>query len=135
MGTIGQRVRELRKGKGLTQPQLAKQIGIDQSTLSDIERGAGFSADTLMGLAKALVVSADHLMAGRDSLVWPFSEDLHGLVSGLSAEELAKLENVMRAHLGQPPAPAATPAPAAEPDRSYRQPLTVPKKRATRNAA
>lgn len=72
MGTIGGRVRAARKALGLTQPVLAKSVGIDQSTLSDIERGSGFSAEVLMRLAAALEVSAEQIMRGADSATWPF---------------------------------------------------------------
>lgn len=65
MATVGERVRQLRKAKGLTQPILAKAIGIDQSTLSDIERGARFGAETLMCLAEALGTTCEYLMRGR----------------------------------------------------------------------
>lgn len=61
----GGRIRALRKAKGLTQPVLAKAVGIDQSTLSDIERGAGFSAEILMRLAEQLDASCEYIMRGR----------------------------------------------------------------------
>lgn len=72
MVTIGGRVRTARKALGLTQPVLAKTVGIDQSTLSDIERGSGFSAEVLMRLADALELSAEQIMRGADSGTWPF---------------------------------------------------------------
>ena len=50
----GERIRALRKLRGLTQVQLSKRLGIDQSTLSDIERGASFSAGGLVKLADEL---------------------------------------------------------------------------------
>jgi len=37
---IGSRLRELRKNRGLTQAELARQIGIQQSDLSRMEKGA-----------------------------------------------------------------------------------------------
>jgi transcriptional regulator with XRE-family HTH domain len=72
MGSAGQRIRDLRKIKELTQPQLASAVGINQSTLSDIERGAGFSAEILMRLADELETPADFIMRGQ-SAAWPFS--------------------------------------------------------------
>lgn len=57
-------MRQLRKAKGLTQPVLAKAVGIDQSTLSDIERGAGFSAEILMRLAEELEATCEFIMRG-----------------------------------------------------------------------
>ena len=49
------RLREIRKGRGLTQVQLAKKTGIDQATLSRIEKGtASIGLDVLDRLCKAL---------------------------------------------------------------------------------
>jgi transcriptional regulator with XRE-family HTH domain len=39
VAAIGSRLRELRKGRGLTQAELARQIGIQQSDLSRMEKG------------------------------------------------------------------------------------------------
>jgi len=64
--TIGQRIRELRKIRGLTQVQLAKAIGIDQSTLSDIERGSGFSAEILLGFSESPGASPEFIMRGKE---------------------------------------------------------------------
>ena len=67
MGTngVGERIRALRKAKGLTQPVLSKAVGIDQSTLSDIERGAGFSDEIRMSLAEELETTCEYIMRGR----------------------------------------------------------------------
>ena len=49
------RLREIRKDRGLTQVQLAKKTGIDQATLSRIEKGtASIGLDVLDRLCKAL---------------------------------------------------------------------------------
>lgn len=64
MSPIGERIRALRKARKLTQIQLAERLAIDQSTLSDIERGAGFSAVTLVALCQALSASAQFIMYG-----------------------------------------------------------------------
>lgn len=64
MDAIGSRIRALRKTRLLTQVQLAKELKIDQSTLSDIERGAGFSAEILMALADVLHTSSSYIMKG-----------------------------------------------------------------------
>lgn len=65
METIGARIRVTRKALGLNQTELAKAIGIDQSTVSDIENGALFGADVLMALSKALLKSPQFLMTGQ----------------------------------------------------------------------
>lgn len=67
METPGSRIRTLRKARKLTQAQLAEAMGIDQSTLSDIERGAGFTAETLMLVCDALEANPYVIMRGATS--------------------------------------------------------------------
>jgi transcriptional regulator with XRE-family HTH domain len=87
MGTIGERVRALRKARGLTQPQLAAEVGIDQSTISDIERGRGFSAETLMRLCDALGSTAEYIMRGTTHTASPNLKRAQAAVKTLTDEE------------------------------------------------
>lgn len=66
MGTIGQRVRHLRKLRGFNQVELATLAGISQGSLSLIERNetAVPAGTTLAGLCKALRTTPDFLIAG-----------------------------------------------------------------------
>lgn len=68
----GTRIRAMRKALEMNQEALAERLGVDQSTVSDIERGAGFSADLLMRLVDTLGGSAAIIMRGRDDVAWPF---------------------------------------------------------------
>lgn len=72
METPGQRIRRIRKALGLNQTDLAAAVGVDQSTISDIERGGGFSAELLIKIADALGCTAGILMRGHDAAMWPF---------------------------------------------------------------
>ena len=65
MSSIGTRIRERRKAAELNQTEAAKRIEIDQSTLSDIERGAGFSAEVLMRICQALDTTPEYIMRGE----------------------------------------------------------------------
>jgi transcriptional regulator with XRE-family HTH domain len=65
METIGARVRGLRKEMGLTQVELAARAGVDQSTISDIERGKSFGAEVLMSVSQALLRSPQYIMTGK----------------------------------------------------------------------
>ena len=61
---MGQRIREHRKKKGLTQEQLAELIDISPSFMGHIERGSRISSlDTVMRLCEVLEVMPNDLLA------------------------------------------------------------------------
>ncbi len=63
---IGAFIAELRREKGLTQQELAEQLGITNKAVSKWERGDGYPDITLMPvLADALSVTADELLRGE----------------------------------------------------------------------
>jgi transcriptional regulator with XRE-family HTH domain len=54
---VGRRIRVLRRGRGLTQMQLAERCGIDNKTISRAENGRyAISIDQVARLARALDV-------------------------------------------------------------------------------
>jgi len=60
---IGLRVRVARVKKGLSQSQLAKMIGVNQSAIAHIESGTNIpSALNVVSLSQALEVSTDHIL-------------------------------------------------------------------------
>jgi len=63
--TMGERIVYLRKKKGWSQAELARQAAIGQSTLHGYESGTraarGMSVDVAIRLARALGVSVDYL--------------------------------------------------------------------------
>lgn len=60
---IGERLREIRKRRGLTQDELANKLGINQTLVSQYERGKLRMHGTLIAaFAKALKVSSDELL-------------------------------------------------------------------------
>ncbi|MDQ0035898.1 transcriptional regulator with XRE-family HTH domain [Variovorax boronicumulans] len=67
MKTIGERVRALREAKGIErQRDLGVMVGVDQSVISDIERGSGFKAHVLMALCEHLETTPEFIMTGDD---------------------------------------------------------------------
>jgi transcriptional regulator with XRE-family HTH domain len=61
--TVGQRLARIRKQRGLTQVQLAKEMGLIQSLVSDYETNRlRLSADMAVRFALALSVSTDELL-------------------------------------------------------------------------
>lgn len=68
MTTVGQRVRQRRRELGMSQDALAQRAGISKSFLSDLETGKrSLGAETLLDLARAMDLSLDYLMTGRES--------------------------------------------------------------------
>ena len=60
---IGTRLRELRKRRGMTQVELAQELGITQSQISDYENGAvRLHGALLAAFAKALNATSDELL-------------------------------------------------------------------------
>lgn len=63
MSTIGERVRQVRTDRGLSQPQLAELAGTTETTLSRIENGrVSPTLDTLINIARALDVRVGDLI-------------------------------------------------------------------------
>jgi transcriptional regulator with XRE-family HTH domain len=67
-GLLGERVRELRKKRGLTQVEFATLCGIPQSRISTIENGSRVpNVETVLRLASALGCKATVLMSVFDN--------------------------------------------------------------------
>ncbi len=64
--TIGRRLRELRRARGLTQVQVATALGINQSVVSDYENGTvRLHSALLAAFAKVLGASSDEILGLR----------------------------------------------------------------------
>lgn len=66
MNTLGERLLMARKAKKMTQQELAKKARVAQATVSDIERGRNQTTIEAPALAKALGVSVDYLLLGKE---------------------------------------------------------------------
>lgn len=85
---MANKIKELRKKKGLTQKELSSLIGVSQNTLSYWENGV-YDIDTksLQRLAAIFDVSVDYLL-GKDLSDDPAKKELLDLLSGMTAEQL-----------------------------------------------
>lgn len=60
-----EKLQELRKKRGLTQEELAKQLYVSRTAISKWESGRGYpSIDSLKAIAKYFSVSVDDLLSG-----------------------------------------------------------------------
>jgi len=66
MATTGDRIRQIREAKGMTQDQLADAGGISKGFLSDVENNnKNISSQSLLKIANALGASVDYLLRGE----------------------------------------------------------------------
>lgn len=104
MGTTGDRIREIREAKGLTQDQLSEMAGLSKGFLSDVEHNnKNLSSQGLLRIANALGASVDYLLRGetqefsnnKEIVIPPYlseaAEDL-----GLSYSETLELLNAQQ---------------------------------------
>ena len=70
MPTTGDRIRELREKRRITQDQLATQADISKGFLSDVENNnRNISSQSLLRIANALGTSVDYLLSGATTEV------------------------------------------------------------------
>ena len=68
MAGVGDRIREIREARKMTQDQLAEQSGISKGFLSDVENNKrNVSSDNLLRVANVLGASLDYLLRGASS--------------------------------------------------------------------
>jgi len=66
---IGSRIKRLRKAVGLTQVQLAERVGVDQSTISQLETGVNKDVPgrTLIAMSRELKTTPYAIVMGDDN--------------------------------------------------------------------
>jgi len=66
MATAGDRIREIRGKRGMTQDQLAEKAGLSKGFLSDVENNKrNVSSQALLRIANVLAASIDYLLRGE----------------------------------------------------------------------
>ena len=66
MATTGDRIREIREQRGMTQDQLAEAANISKGFLSEVENNKrNVSSENLLKIANVLGASADYLLRGE----------------------------------------------------------------------
>lgn len=66
MASTGERIREIREAKGLTQDQLSEKAGMSKGFLSDVEHNnKNLSSQGLLRIANVLGASVDYLLKGE----------------------------------------------------------------------
>lgn len=98
---LGKRIRELRKRAGLTQEQLAEQLGIDQKHMSRIELGKSYpSLDRLSKIAEVVSVPLPKLFRfSHLSDEVDLQKQLSEMVTQLDKKDLKKVHRILEAFL------------------------------------
>ncbi|MED0687930.1 helix-turn-helix transcriptional regulator [Anoxybacillus ayderensis] len=94
---IGRKIRERRKALGMTGVEVAKAVGIGQSTLSQIENGTSPTLDTLIKICNALSIKPSELLSddGESSLP-PDLQQLIETAKKLTPEERKNLNTFLQ---------------------------------------
>jgi transcriptional regulator with XRE-family HTH domain len=75
MTTLGQRIKELRQSKKITQQELANQFSVERSTVASWETDRSSpSAETVARLSEIFGVTNDYLLSGKKFVYTPPSD-------------------------------------------------------------
>jgi XRE family aerobic/anaerobic benzoate catabolism transcriptional regulator len=97
---VGDRVRELRAQRGMTRRSLARDSGVSERYLAQLESGNGNpTIGVIRSLARAFDVAPDALIV--DSRVSPLAETIIGAVRNMSSEQLLTVHRLLRSTLAQ----------------------------------
>ena len=96
---VGQRIKDAREAKNLTQEELAALVNLSSTHVSMIERGLKVTKlDTFVAIANALDVSADELLVDVVAQsVTEVSNRLSDKISSLPMKEQKKIIKVIQA--------------------------------------
>ena len=95
---IGEKIKQLRTEKNLTQPQLAEAIGIEQSYLSKLENDKSIpSADIFQATLKALSVDVGSFLKGiDDKIIHRELRQIPEVANYLNASIACKIHNIKK---------------------------------------
>ena len=93
----GQVIQRIRKDRGMTQEQLAEQVGIDPNSISRIERGRLIPAlPTLIDICNALEIGADAVLATYIAVDTPIRwTPLAKKLEAVELEKQHKIETIL----------------------------------------
>ncbi|WP_342420578.1 helix-turn-helix transcriptional regulator [Paenibacillus sp. FSL E2-0178] len=101
--TAGDRIRAIRKAKGLTQQQLAELSDLDDAYIGAVERGErNFSIDTLEKIVTALKIQPADLFQNKDDLSEAEAAQRRAIdeyavtVGELSVKQISTLNRIVR---------------------------------------
>jgi transcriptional regulator with XRE-family HTH domain len=117
---VGSRIRELRKGRHLTQTELSEKIGIAQSDLSRMEQGEyKVGLDTLFKILQVFDLKMGEFFGEADNPAEKDARDLAGEIRSLSEQSRQEVRDFVRFKQQQEvAAPETIEGPAADPEKN-----------------
>lgn len=98
---VGERIRAIRKAKGLTQLQLAELSNLDDAYIGAVERGErNFTIDTLEKIHAALQVDVTYLFRNDDTTSKDeaarqrATDEFIAMISNLKSEQIEVIERI-----------------------------------------
>ncbi len=114
---VGSRIRELRKGRRLTQTELSEKIGVAQSDLSRMEQGEyKVGLDTLFKVLQVFDLKMGEFFGETETPAEKDARDLVGEIRELSDEARNEVRDFVRFKKLQESEPPATADVAADTD-------------------
>ncbi len=96
-GPIGQRIKNMRIKRKLTQENVAEKLNVSCQHISDIERGLnGMSVPALMEFCKVLDVDADYILFG--TFTRGQGNPINDIISKMSPEQSIHAEEILMAY-------------------------------------
>ena len=96
--SVGERIREARKTKKLTQNQLADEIEVSPAYISDIEMGkVNFGITTFMKITEALQISADRLLCTNiPEMEQINNSEISNILKGRDQSEIQSIIHILK---------------------------------------
>ncbi len=114
---VGSRIRELRKGRHLTQTELSEQIGVAQSDLSRMEQGEyKVGLDTLFKILQVFDLKMGEFFGETETPAEKQARDLVGEIRDLSEDARQEVRDFVRFKKQQEAGPASGDDVAADTD-------------------
>lgn len=94
---VGNRIKNKRKEKGISQGQLAERAGVSLPYISDIENGKkNISINVLVAISESLDVTPNYLLGIEEKNVDGISEELDSIFSNCSEQDKEILLKILR---------------------------------------